>query len=120
MNRGRACSPVLPTERIAYLGRGVRLLRCGISNQLMSQMGHLRPNWTVRAMSAFLPLATELRTLLEVRFVPNADIQPEVGRRDFYSLSKYVAMTKVVHKVGRFRALLICFVTGASQCCSLT
>src|SRR5258706_9425805 len=39
MNRGRACSPVLPTERIAYLGRGVRLLRCGISNQLMSQMG---------------------------------------------------------------------------------
>jgi len=36
----------------------------------MSQMGHLRPNWTVRAMSAFLPLATELRTLLEVRFVP--------------------------------------------------
>jgi len=33
---------VLPTERIAYLGRGVRLLRCGISNQLMSQMGQNR------------------------------------------------------------------------------
>jgi hypothetical protein len=31
---------------------------------------HSRPNWTVRAISAFLPLATELRTLLEVRFVP--------------------------------------------------
>src|SRR5947208_785853 len=42
MNRGRACSPVLPTERIAYLGRGVRLLRCGISNQLISQMGQKR------------------------------------------------------------------------------
>jgi hypothetical protein len=39
MNRGRACSPVLPTERIAYLTRAVRLLRCGISNQLMSQKG---------------------------------------------------------------------------------
>src|SRR6266581_544090 len=25
----------------------------------MSELGHLRPNWTVRAMSAFLPLATE-------------------------------------------------------------
>jgi hypothetical protein len=25
MNRGRACSPVLPTERIAYLSRAVRL-----------------------------------------------------------------------------------------------
>ena len=37
-------------------------------------MGHSQPNWTVRAMSAFLPLATELRTLLEVRFVPIGDI----------------------------------------------
>jgi hypothetical protein len=36
----------------------------------MTEMGHSRPNWTVRAMSAFLPLATELRTSLEVRFVP--------------------------------------------------
>jgi hypothetical protein len=34
MNRGRACSPVLRTERIAYLSRGVRLLRCGIQTSL--------------------------------------------------------------------------------------
>ena len=27
---------------------------------------HARPNWTVHAVSAFLPFATELRTLLEV------------------------------------------------------
>jgi hypothetical protein len=42
--------------------------------------GHSRPNWTIRAMSAFLPLATELLTLLEVRFVPLSDIdQPRRG-----------------------------------------
>ena len=31
--------PVLPTERIAHLGYGRRLLRCGISIQPMSQLG---------------------------------------------------------------------------------
>jgi hypothetical protein len=35
----------------------------------MSAWGLSRPNWTVRA--SFLPLATELRTLLDVRFVPH-------------------------------------------------
>ena len=40
----------------------------------MSGWGHSRPNWAVSTMSAFLPIATELRTSLEVRFVPNADI----------------------------------------------
>jgi hypothetical protein len=31
--------------------------------------GQTRPNWAVRAMSALPPIATELRTSLEVRFV---------------------------------------------------
>ena len=38
-------------------------------------MGQSLPKWAVRAMSAFPPIATELRTSLEVRFVPLGDIQ---------------------------------------------
>ena len=41
----------------------------------MSQLGHSRPNWAIRTMSGLLPLATELRTSLEVRFVPIGDIE---------------------------------------------
>jgi hypothetical protein len=36
----------------------------------MSGWAHSRPNWAVRAMSAFHPIATELRKSPEVRFVP--------------------------------------------------
>src|SRR5271163_4911931 len=39
-----------------------------------NSIGQCRPNRTVRSMSAFLPLATELRKSLEVRIVPEADI----------------------------------------------
>jgi hypothetical protein len=42
---------------------------------VMSVGGQSRPKWTVRATSAFPPIATELRTSLEVRFVPEADIE---------------------------------------------
>src|SRR5437667_3662608 len=74
MNRGRACSPVLPTERIAYLGRGVRLLRCGISNQLMSQMGH---QWTSRSdceTSALPPTTAMTVRRIDVRKVPATEV----------------------------------------------
>jgi hypothetical protein len=37
-------------------------------------MGHSRPNWAVRAMSGLPPLATELRTSLEVRFVQISEV----------------------------------------------
>jgi adenylate cyclase len=37
------------------------------------RFGSFATNWTVRTMSAFPPLATKPRTLLEVRFVPTAD-----------------------------------------------
>jgi len=40
----------------------------------MTALGHSRPNWTVRAMSAFLPLATKLRTSRHVQKVPETDI----------------------------------------------
>ena len=40
----------------------------------MSELGHSRPKWTVHPTSGLPPLATELRTSLEVRFVPSADI----------------------------------------------
>jgi hypothetical protein len=40
----------------------------------MSELGHSLPNWAVRAMSGLPPIATELRTSLEVRLVPTAVI----------------------------------------------
>ena len=40
----------------------------------MLHMGEFRKSDCATIMSAFPPLATELRTSLEVRFVPNLDI----------------------------------------------
>jgi hypothetical protein len=49
-------------------------LRTQIANhstaQRISAPGHSRPNWAIRLMSGLLLIATELRTSLEVRFVP--------------------------------------------------
>ena len=39
----------------------------------MSQLGHSRPNWPIRAMSVIPLIATELRTSLVVRFVPTQE-----------------------------------------------
>jgi hypothetical protein len=44
-------SPVLPTERIAHLTYGWRLLRCGISTRLMTAVGHLRQISTLPTLS---------------------------------------------------------------------
>ena len=44
----------------------------------MFEMGHFRKSALVSAMSAFPPLATKLRTSLEVRFVPDPDM-PETS-----------------------------------------
>jgi hypothetical protein len=41
---------------------------------LADVMGQSRPKWGVRPTSAFPPIATELRTSLEVRLVPETDI----------------------------------------------
>jgi hypothetical protein len=38
-------------------------------------MGQLLPKWAFLAVSAFPPIATELRTSLEVRFVPQAEMR---------------------------------------------
>ena len=46
----------------------------GNSALRMSHMGQSLPKWAVRAMSGLPPLATELRTSPEVRFVPEAGI----------------------------------------------
>jgi hypothetical protein len=40
----------------------------------MSEPGQSRPQGAVGAMSGLLPLATELRTLMVVRFVPHPDL----------------------------------------------
>ena len=47
--------PVLSTERIAHLSYGRRLLRRGISTQLMTAVGHTRPWRHVRVESALPP-----------------------------------------------------------------
>ena len=41
----------------------------------MSVVGHFRKSALATAMSAFPPLATELRTSLEVRFVPTPEVR---------------------------------------------
>jgi len=51
---------------IAACWTAVRLGRTAVSGQSLPKLG-------VRATSAFPPIAIELRTLLEVRFVPTAD-----------------------------------------------
>jgi hypothetical protein len=40
----------------------------------MSGSGHFQTSALVTAMSAFPPIATELRTSLEVRFVPDSEM----------------------------------------------
>jgi hypothetical protein len=40
----------------------------------MSHLGQFQKSACANAMSAFLPIATELRTSLEVRFVPQAEV----------------------------------------------
>jgi hypothetical protein len=39
----------------------------------MSEVGQKRQNWTILAMSAVPPIATELQTSPEVRFGPQAE-----------------------------------------------
>src|ERR1700722_16608561 len=48
--------------------------------RLTSGLGHSLPKWGVRPTSAFPPIATELRTSLEVRFVPIVLQKSKMGR----------------------------------------
>jgi hypothetical protein len=47
----------------------------------MSLLGHSLPKWAARRMSAFPLIATELRTSLEVRFVPKAEVAEQRNSR---------------------------------------
>jgi hypothetical protein len=47
----------------------------------MSASGHSLPKWAVRAMSGLPPIATELRTSLEVRSVPISEVADQVTQR---------------------------------------
>src|SRR6266480_4014467 len=69
------CLPCFPTERIAHLGYGRRLLRCGISILHMTAWGHERPKGDVRVESVRLPTADIDRRGPQVAFVPPADIR---------------------------------------------
>jgi hypothetical protein len=51
------------------------VLRVSLGHTI-SEKGQSLPKWADRAMSGLPPLATELRTSLEVRFVARTDIAP--------------------------------------------
>src|SRR5262245_29066456 len=62
--------PVLQTERIAHLGYGRRLLRCGILFQAMSLVGQTATWRQVRATSALPPIADIRQRVRHVAEVP--------------------------------------------------
>src|SRR6266404_6974566 len=51
----------------------------GGGKTFLHSLGQTRKLALVTAMSAFPPLATELRTLLEVRFVPKTEVRCRAG-----------------------------------------
>src|SRR6202022_189243 len=67
-SRAYAPTPYDSTSRL----RG-RTLHSGISIQLMSQMGHSRPDCAVRVMSGLAPIAAGERTCRFGSFVPQPD-----------------------------------------------
>src|SRR6516165_7841386 len=65
--------PVLPTERIAYLSEGRRLLRCGISIRSMSGSGSKPVKLRMRKCFPERPKAAVQRTTMDGREVPEPD-----------------------------------------------
>jgi hypothetical protein len=61
--------------------------------------GSIAPKWAVRAMSGLLPLATELRTSLVDRFVPQTDVS--LGMTDRPVSSCHEAPADVSVSAGR-------------------
>ena len=59
-----------------YQGIAHEVLIRAVAATVMSVQGQFRKSDCATAMSAFPPLATELRTSLEVRFVKRTDIAP--------------------------------------------
>lgn len=64
---------------------GKTILRTFRALTFSRTLGHLRPNWTLRAMSGLPPIATELRTALAVRFVPSTEVRRAANFRGFRS-----------------------------------
>jgi hypothetical protein len=59
-----------------YLSAFSSIDQCDVGQR--SPKGQSLPNRAFRAMSAFPPIATELGTSLEVRFVPKAEVTPSL------------------------------------------
>jgi hypothetical protein len=78
----RPMPPVLPAERVAHLSYGRRLLRCGISIQPMSQLGHSR-------RGRLLPVGGRL------------PLCPESGRKVMASTSVAMGQSRLLPVVGR-------------------
>ncbi len=64
-------------RRVLTLTRPTASTMIYIARRPWSEVGHFRPKWAARVTSALPPIATELRTSPEVRFVPT----PEIIRR---------------------------------------
>jgi len=58
----------------------------------MSARGQTLPKWAVRTMSGLPPLATELRTSLVVRLVPDSEM-PAAKEPDTYSITALALAT---------------------------
>src|SRR5450631_2232473 len=80
--KSRRLMSVPPTRRQHRKGLPAQWKRTS-----MSAVGHSRPNWAMRAMSGLPPLATELRTSLEVRFVPTTDLSIATQQQRRHSTS---------------------------------
>jgi hypothetical protein len=68
-----------PSGQIGHASSEVAIVLKDVSQSgnwrlLMSVQGRSLPNWTIRAMSAFPPIATVQRTSWLVRFVPQAEV----------------------------------------------
>jgi hypothetical protein len=75
---------VLPTERIAHLSYGRRLLRCDISVRPMTALGRPRSFGDVDSMSALPPESGRRSAFCDVAQVPARDIvQREMGVRSY-------------------------------------
>jgi hypothetical protein len=85
-----------------YLARPILIDHEFYALQAEPAVGHSLPKWAVHPMSAFPPIATELRTSLEVRFVPGRDEngQGTIARKQTVSwrhvLGSWPATTRIL------------------------
>ena len=84
--------PVLPTERIAHLSYGMRLLHCGISTRLMTAQGHV---WTAPAVQEESDYQRSVRVRSCIRPLSAAVWPLECSKRKLYSITSSARASSV-------------------------